>query len=89
MNRPRVVLAAEWRAASEELLVKEKELTRQRDALAAEGRRLPMIRIEKDCLWSILDLTPLGRQETGEDLPEGYPQDPPYSWWRFRDEFDA
>src|SRR5215472_16332545 len=28
--------------------------------------------------WSYLDITPLGRQETWEDSPEGYPQSPPY-----------
>ncbi len=26
-------------------------------------------------IWSYLDITPLGRQETWEDSPEGYPQD--------------
>ena len=40
-------------------------------------------------VWSFLDLTPLGRQQTWEDSPEGYPQDPPYSWWRLHDEYDA
>jgi predicted dithiol-disulfide oxidoreductase (DUF899 family) len=221
MNRPQVVSTAEWQAARDKLLVKEKELTRQRDALAAERRRLPMVRVEKDYLfegpdgeaslldlfdgrrqlivyrfffepgvarwpeagcggcsmfvdnvghlahlhardtslvlvspapqadikrlkermgwkipwftttddfsedfdvpeyfglnvflrdgeevfrtyftngraaeaigpvWSFLDLTPLGRQETWEDSPEGYPQDPPYSWWRLHDEYDG
>ena len=39
-------------------------------------------------VWSLLDLTPLGRQEEWEDSPEGYPQDPPYSWWRLYDEYD-
>jgi len=39
-------------------------------------------------VWSFLDLTPLGRQETWEDSPEGYPQDPPYSWWRLHDEYE-
>lgn len=39
-------------------------------------------------VWSFLDLTPLGRQQTWEDSPEGYPQDPPYSWWRLHDEYD-
>src|SRR5205085_3167317 len=28
--------------------------------------------------WSLLDLTPLGRQEDWEDSPPGYPQTPPY-----------
>jgi predicted dithiol-disulfide oxidoreductase (DUF899 family) len=39
-------------------------------------------------VWSFLDLTPLGRQETWEDSPEGYPQTPPYEWWRYHDEYD-
>jgi predicted dithiol-disulfide oxidoreductase (DUF899 family) len=38
--------------------------------------------------WSLLDLTPLGRQETWEDSPEGYPQTQPYVWWRFHDEYE-
>jgi predicted dithiol-disulfide oxidoreductase (DUF899 family) len=38
-------------------------------------------------VWSFLDLTPLGRQETWEDSPEGYPQTPPYQWWRRHDEY--
>ena len=223
MNRPQVVSTAEWRAAREKLLVKEKEATRARDALAAERRRLPMVRVDKEYVfegpvgkanlldlfdgrrqlivyrfffepgvagwpergcggcsmfvdnighfalphlhardtslvlispasqaeigrlkermdwtipwftttddfsqdfdvpeyfglnvflrdgdeifrsyfttgraaeaigpvWSFLDITALGRQETWEDSPEGYPQDPPYSWWRLHDEYDG
>ena len=222
MNRPQVVSTAAWQGAREELLAKEKEMTRRRDALAAERRRLPMVRVEKDYVfegpggeaslldlfdgrrqlivyrfffepgvarwpesgcggcsmfvdnighfalphlhardtslvlvspapqgdierlrqrmgwnipwftttdvfsedfgvaeyfglnvfvregeevyrtyftggraaeaigpvWSFLDITPLGRQETWEDSPEGYPQDPPYSWWRLHDEYE-
>jgi predicted dithiol-disulfide oxidoreductase (DUF899 family) len=38
-------------------------------------------------VWSLLDLTPLGRQEDWEDSPEGYPQTPPYTWWRRHDEY--
>jgi predicted dithiol-disulfide oxidoreductase (DUF899 family) len=37
--------------------------------------------------WTFLDLTPLGRQETWEDSPDGYPQTPPYEWWRRHDEY--
>jgi predicted dithiol-disulfide oxidoreductase (DUF899 family) len=37
--------------------------------------------------WSFLDLTPLGRQEDWEDSPEGWPQTPPYVWWRRHDEY--
>jgi predicted dithiol-disulfide oxidoreductase (DUF899 family) len=39
--------------------------------------------------WSYLDLTPLGRQETWEDSPEGYPQTPPYKWWNWHDNYNA
>jgi predicted dithiol-disulfide oxidoreductase (DUF899 family) len=37
--------------------------------------------------WSYLDLTALGRQEEWEDAPDGYPQTPPYSWWRWHDAY--
>ena len=223
---PEIVSEAEWRAAHQALLAKEKALTRSRDALAAERRRLPMMRIDKDYLfdgpdgkvrlldlfdgrpqlllyhfmfapgahgwptagcpgcsmfldslgqyarvhlnardasfavvslaplatlqayrermawdvrwvssanntfnadfgittpqgenhglsvflrddaqifrtyftssrgletvgtiWSLLDLTPFGRQEVWEDTPEGRPQSPPYQWWRRHDEY--
>jgi predicted dithiol-disulfide oxidoreductase (DUF899 family) len=40
-------------------------------------------------VWTLLDLTPLGRQETWEDSPPGYPQTKPYEWWRRHDEYDA
>jgi predicted dithiol-disulfide oxidoreductase (DUF899 family) len=46
MNLPPVVSAQDWKAAREELLVKEKELTRARDALAAERRRMPRMAVE-------------------------------------------
>jgi predicted dithiol-disulfide oxidoreductase (DUF899 family) len=39
--------------------------------------------------WSLLDLTPYGRQEEWEDSPEGTPQTPPYQWWRLHDDHDA
>jgi predicted dithiol-disulfide oxidoreductase (DUF899 family) len=226
MNTPPIVSPHEWEAAREQLLVKEKELTRARDALAAERRRMPWVAVEKDyrfegangpaslldlfegrrqlivyrffygpevttyaeggsypergCVgcsfladqvahpahlnardttlvfasrapqpeieslkarmgwqhipwytviddfdadfgveewhgtnaflrdgdrifrtyfinnrgdeaigttWSYLDLTALGRQEAWEDSPEGYPQTPPYHWWRYHDAY--
>jgi len=40
-------------------------------------------------IWGYLDITPLGRQETWEDSPEGYPQTPPYKWWNWHDNYDA
>ena len=48
MNMPPIVSPTEWDAARSELLVKEKELTRARDALAAERRRMPRMAVEKD-----------------------------------------
>jgi predicted dithiol-disulfide oxidoreductase (DUF899 family) len=48
MDDPEVVSRDEWLAARKALLVHEKEFTRQRDALAAARRRLPMVEIEQD-----------------------------------------
>jgi predicted dithiol-disulfide oxidoreductase (DUF899 family) len=62
-NLPPVVSRVEWQAARDQLLVKEKAATHARDALAAERRRLPMVRIDKEYLFegpngkaSLLDL---------------------------------
>ena len=48
MNTPPVVTKDEWEAAREEMLVREKELTRARDALAAERRRMPWLAVDKE-----------------------------------------
>lgn len=63
MNLPPVVSPTEWQAAREALLAKEKETGRARDALAADRRRMPMVRIDKDYTFdgpkgkaSLLDL---------------------------------
>src|SRR5467141_1969861 len=48
MNHPRMVSPREWEAARQQLLVKEKELTRARDVLAAERRRMPWLAVEKE-----------------------------------------
>lgn len=60
---PEIVTHDEWKKAREELLAKEKKMTRALDALAAERRRLPMVKIEKDYVFegpegemSLLDL---------------------------------
>lgn len=37
--------------------------------------------------WNFLDVTALGRQEQWEDSPDGYPQTPPYQWWRWHDDY--
>lgn len=47
MKAPTVVTPAEWEEARLRLLVKEKELTRARDALAAQRRRMPWVAVEK------------------------------------------
>lgn len=66
---PRIVPQAEWQVARDQLLAKEKELTRALDALAAERRRLPMVRIDKAYAFdgpegkvSLLDLFQRRRQ---------------------------
>ncbi|MDQ4133183.1 MAG: DUF899 domain-containing protein [Actinomycetota bacterium] len=40
-------------------------------------------------VWSILDRTPLGRQEEWEDTPQGRPQGPKFEWWRHHDRYDS
>ena len=47
MKPPPIVSPQEWQAAREALLVREKEHTRARDALAAERRRMPWMAVEK------------------------------------------
>jgi predicted dithiol-disulfide oxidoreductase (DUF899 family) len=47
MQHPKVVSEAEWLTARRELLAKEKELTRQRDAVSAQRRELPWVKVEK------------------------------------------
>jgi predicted dithiol-disulfide oxidoreductase (DUF899 family) len=56
---PRIASREEWLAARLELLRKEKELTRARDALSAERRRLPMVKIEKEYRFQ----TPQGERD--------------------------
>ncbi len=47
-NLPDVVGREEWLAARRALLTEEKALTRARDRLSADRRRLPMVRVESD-----------------------------------------
>ncbi|MEU5522159.1 DUF899 domain-containing protein [Streptomyces sp. NPDC047860] len=51
MSLPEIVSRAEWLAAREELLAKEKAVTRARDALNAERRRLPMVLIDREYVF--------------------------------------
>jgi predicted dithiol-disulfide oxidoreductase (DUF899 family) len=48
MSLPEIVSREEWLAARKRLLAEEKRLTRARDALCAERRRLPMVEVETD-----------------------------------------
>ncbi len=63
MKKPPVVSAEEWQKKWQEMLVKEKERTRSRDALAAKRRQMPWLAVEKDYVFegpegkvSLLDL---------------------------------
>ncbi|HEX3472267.1 MAG TPA: thioredoxin family protein [Silvibacterium sp.] len=55
IERPRVVSEAEWLIARQELLAHEKELTRARDAVSAERRQLPWVRVEKEYVFETAD----------------------------------
>jgi predicted dithiol-disulfide oxidoreductase (DUF899 family) len=48
---PKIVSREEWQRARDAFLIKEKAATRARDALNAERRRLPMVRIEEDYVF--------------------------------------
>jgi predicted dithiol-disulfide oxidoreductase (DUF899 family) len=68
-NMPPVVSPQEWQAAWEKMLVREKEMMRARDELAAERRRMPRMAVEKDYRFqgpdgpaSLLDLF-MGRRQ--------------------------
>ena len=69
MSLPKVASRDEWLAARIDLLKKEKELTRARDALNTERRNLPMVEITKDYKFE-------GPQGTVSlvDIFEGRPQ---------------
>ena len=45
MQTPPIVSREDWDAARADMLVKEKELTRSRDALAADRRRMPRLAV--------------------------------------------
>jgi predicted dithiol-disulfide oxidoreductase (DUF899 family) len=68
MEHP-IVSPDEWLAARKQLLVKEKELTRLRDRLAAERRALPWVKIEKPYVFE-----GPGGKETLADLFDGRSQ---------------
>ena len=69
MAFPEIVTREEWLEARKQFLAREKQATRERDALNAERRRLPMVAIEKEYLFegpagrvALADLFGDGRQ---------------------------
>jgi predicted dithiol-disulfide oxidoreductase (DUF899 family) len=61
MNTPAIASPQEWKAAHEQMRVKEKELTRARDALAGERRRMPWQAVETDYRFEGPDAQPARR----------------------------
>ena len=51
VDNPRIVSREEWLAARKELLAKEKQLTRARDAIATQRRQLPWVKVEKNYIF--------------------------------------
>ena len=68
LNRE-IVSEAEWLVARKDLLTREKEFTRQRDALSAARRQLPMLKVDKEYVFNGPD-----GEETLSDLFEGRSQ---------------
>jgi predicted dithiol-disulfide oxidoreductase (DUF899 family) len=69
IESPKVVTREEWLSARRELLAKEKELTREYDALRALRREMPWVRVDKKYVFD----GPAGRQTLG-DLFDGRSQ---------------
>src|SRR5271154_4605357 len=65
--RPKIVSAAEWQQARDELLKAEKEATRTLDAIAARRRRLPMVKFD-DYTFATADGTTTLRDLFGEHV---------------------
>ena len=69
IDNPKIVSRDEWLAARKKLLAKEKRLTRERDALAAERRQLPWVKVDKNYVFD----SP-GGKKTLADLFDGRSQ---------------
>jgi len=69
IEQPKIVSRAEWLAARKELLIKEKQLTRQRDEVDGQRRELPWVKVDKEYFFH----GPNGRQ-TLADLFAGRSQ---------------
>src|ERR1700735_485864 len=66
VDNPKVVSREEWLAARKILLAKEKQLTHEHDAIAAERRQLPWVKVEKNYVFD----SPSGKK-TLADLFDG------------------
>ena len=80
MELPQIVSREEWQQAHEALLAREKQATRERDALAAERRRQPMMEFGTDYEFEGPDGV-----VTFADLFEGRSQLILYHFWFPRD----
>jgi predicted dithiol-disulfide oxidoreductase (DUF899 family) len=69
ITHPKIVSRDEWLIARQQLLAREKQLTRERDAIAAERRSLPWVKVDKAYVFD----SPSG-QKTLADLFEGKSQ---------------
>lgn len=62
IEKRKVVSQDEWLAARKNLLAKGRQLTHQRDAIAAERRQLPWVKIEKNYVFD----SPNGKKTLAE-----------------------
>jgi len=69
VDNPKVVSRDVWLAARKKLLAREKQLTRERDAIAAERRQLPWVKVEENYVFD----SPSGKK-TLADLFDGRSQ---------------
>src|ERR1700732_4629425 len=69
VEHPKVVSQAEWLEARKQLLRKEKELTKLRDALSQERRELPWVKVDKEYVFDAP-----GGKKTLAELFEGRSQ---------------
>ena len=69
VDNPKIVSRDEWLAARKKLLAREKQLTHERDAIAAERRQLPWVKVEKNYVFDSA-----GGKKTLADLFDGKSQ---------------
>jgi len=69
VDNPKIVSRDEWLAARKKLLAHEKHLTHERDAIAAERRQLPWVKVEKNYVFDSA-----GGKKTLADLFDGKSQ---------------